>query len=94
MTFETEMNQFFARNCYSEKERDKVQASPAYRRAMEINDGPYNVADAPSVNIFSKPAGITRDRFAPTGWLTEIVSIVLIRWLNFLDVPTLSKTLQ
>jgi hypothetical protein len=38
MTFETEMNQFFARNCYSEKERDKVQASPAYRRAMESND--------------------------------------------------------
>jgi hypothetical protein len=38
MSSKTEMDQFFARNCYSEKERDKVQASPAYRRAVESND--------------------------------------------------------
>ena len=38
MTCETEMNQFFARNCYSEKEREKVKASLAYRLAMEKND--------------------------------------------------------
>jgi hypothetical protein len=38
MTSETEMNQFFTRNCYSEKERDEVKASPAYRRAVESDD--------------------------------------------------------
>ncbi|MGH7989295.1 MAG: hypothetical protein ACREDS_03760 [Limisphaerales bacterium] len=32
------MNLFFARNCYSEKEREQVQAWPAYQRAMENND--------------------------------------------------------
>lgn len=38
MTFETEMDQFFARNCYSEKERLRVKACLAYRRAAENND--------------------------------------------------------
>lgn len=38
MIFETEMNQFFARNCYSEAEREKVKARPAYRRAVEKDD--------------------------------------------------------
>jgi hypothetical protein len=38
MTFENEMDQFFARNCYSEKERLRVKASLAYRRAAETND--------------------------------------------------------
>ena len=38
MKFETEMDQFFARNCYSEKERLRVRACLAYRRAAEIND--------------------------------------------------------
>ncbi len=38
MKCEKEMNQFFARNCYSEKEREKVKASPAYRLAMEKDD--------------------------------------------------------
>jgi hypothetical protein len=38
MTFKNEMNLFFVRNCYSEKEREKVQAWPAYRHAMENND--------------------------------------------------------
>ena len=32
------MDQFFARNCYSEKERDNVKASLAYRRAVESDD--------------------------------------------------------
>lgn len=32
------MDLFFARNCYSENERDKVKASPAYRLAMEQSD--------------------------------------------------------
>jgi len=38
MTFETEMDQFFGRNCYSEKERLRVKACPHYRRAAENND--------------------------------------------------------
>jgi hypothetical protein len=38
MTFETEMEQFFARNCYSEKERASVKSCVAYRLAAESND--------------------------------------------------------
>jgi hypothetical protein len=38
MTFETEMDQFFARNCYSEKQRFRVKACPSYRLAAENND--------------------------------------------------------
>ena len=38
MTFEKEMDQFFTRNCCFEKEREKVKASPAYRRAADKND--------------------------------------------------------
>jgi hypothetical protein len=38
MTLKNEMSLFFARNCYSEREREKVQAWPAYRRALEKND--------------------------------------------------------
>ena len=38
MTFENEMDQFFARNCYSEMERLKVKACPPYRLAAEAND--------------------------------------------------------
>ncbi len=32
------MDLFFVRNCYSEKEREKVKASLAYRLAMEKDD--------------------------------------------------------
>jgi hypothetical protein len=38
MTFETEMDQFFARNCFFEKDRERVKASPAYRQAVELDD--------------------------------------------------------
>jgi hypothetical protein len=38
MTFENEMDQFFARNCYFEKERLRVKASLPYRLAAENND--------------------------------------------------------
>jgi hypothetical protein len=38
MTFENEMDQFFARNCCFEKERLRVKASPSYRLATENND--------------------------------------------------------
>ena len=38
MTFETEMDQFFTRNCYSEKERSRVKECRPYRLAAENND--------------------------------------------------------
>jgi len=38
MTFETEMDQFFTRNCYSEKQRSRVKACRPYQLAAENND--------------------------------------------------------
>ena len=38
MTFETEMDQFFTRNCYTAKERSRVKACGPYQRAAENND--------------------------------------------------------
>jgi hypothetical protein len=38
MTFETEMDQFFARNCYTDKERGRVKAWRPYQLAAEKND--------------------------------------------------------
>ncbi|HKI69701.1 MAG TPA: hypothetical protein VKA67_08935 [Verrucomicrobiae bacterium] len=38
MTFEKEMDDFFMRNCYFEKDREKVKASLEYRRAAEMDD--------------------------------------------------------
>ena len=38
MTFDKEMEQFFTRNCYSEKEREQVRVWPAYRLARDKND--------------------------------------------------------
>ena len=38
MTCEREMDLFFMRNCYTEKEREKVKASLDYRLAMEKQD--------------------------------------------------------
>ena len=34
----TEMEQFFTRNCYFEKQREEVKASPPYQLAVEMND--------------------------------------------------------
>ena len=38
MNFKNEMNQFFARNCYSEEQRERVKARPAYQSAEERAD--------------------------------------------------------
>jgi len=38
MIFETKMDRFFTRNCYSEQERSRVKACRAYRVAAENND--------------------------------------------------------
>ena len=38
MTFEREMELFFMRNCYFEKEQQKVRNTPAYRLAAEKSD--------------------------------------------------------
>lgn len=38
MTFENEMDQFFSRNCYSEKERTRVKSWRPYQLAAEKDD--------------------------------------------------------
>lgn len=38
MSFEKEMDLFFMRNCYFEKEQEKVRNTPAYQRAAELAD--------------------------------------------------------
>ncbi|HEY5298221.1 MAG TPA: hypothetical protein VIK59_09860 [Verrucomicrobiae bacterium] len=38
MSFKTEMNFFFVRNCFSETQRERVKVSSAYQRAMDNND--------------------------------------------------------
>ena len=38
MTSETEMDYFFARNCYTEAERKRVKAWPPYQVAMGKSD--------------------------------------------------------
>jgi hypothetical protein len=38
MTFEKEMDLFFMRNCFPEKDRERVKALPIYQRAAEIKD--------------------------------------------------------
>jgi hypothetical protein len=38
MTFETEMDQFFARNCYTEKERTRVKSWGPYQLAAAKKD--------------------------------------------------------
>jgi hypothetical protein len=38
MTPETEMDYFFARNCYTEAERKRVKAWPPYQAALEKHD--------------------------------------------------------
>ena len=38
MTFEMEMDNFFMRNCYFDKDREKVKASQAYQLAVQMKD--------------------------------------------------------
>jgi len=38
MTFDNEMDRFFIRNCYSEREREQVRVWPAYKLARDKND--------------------------------------------------------
>jgi hypothetical protein len=38
MTFKTEMDVFFIRNCYSQSERSKIKSCRQYQLAEEIND--------------------------------------------------------
>ncbi len=38
MSIKSEMNLFFVRNCFTETQREKVNASSAYQRAMENHD--------------------------------------------------------
>jgi len=47
--FKTEMDMFFSRNCYSQKERSRVKACLQYRLAEESNDFVYAQAVAMQV---------------------------------------------
>ena len=38
MSFDREMDLFFMRNCYFDKDRERVKASPAYQRAEDDGD--------------------------------------------------------
>jgi len=38
MTFKTEMDIFFTRNCYSQSERSKIKSCRQYQLAEESND--------------------------------------------------------
>jgi CRISPR/Cas system Type II protein with McrA/HNH and RuvC-like nuclease domain len=59
MTFETEMDQFFARNCYSEKERGRVKAWPPYQLAAQKND--TIEAQEIATQVLEKKIGISEE---------------------------------
>lgn len=58
MTFETEMDQFFARNCYSQPERVRVKAWPAYQLAVEKKD--TIEAQEIATQVLEKGLGVTK----------------------------------
>jgi len=61
MKSETEMDHFFARNCYTEAERKRVKAWRPYQVAMEKND----VVEAQEIatRVLEKGLGISPDSF-------------------------------
>jgi hypothetical protein len=81
MTFKNEMNLFFARNCYSEQEREKVQAWPAYRRAMDNNDPIEAQEIATRVQ-----EGKESNRPAPIRW-TGLISVFAVEQGKWAGAP-------
>ena len=59
MSFETEMDQFFARNCYFDADRKRVKAWPDYKIAAEKND----VVEAQEIatRVVEKGLGLAKD---------------------------------
>ncbi len=60
MTFETEMDQFFARNCYSEKERTRVKSWGPYQVAVAKKD----IIEAQEIacRVLERGLGISEDK--------------------------------
>jgi hypothetical protein len=63
MSSETEMDQFFARNCYTEAERKRVKAWHPYQVAMEVND--IVQAQEIAMRVLEKGLGIFPDSTSP-----------------------------
>jgi hypothetical protein len=59
MSFKTEMDQFFVRNCYSEKDRNRVKAWPAYQLAVEKRD--LIEAQEIATHVIEKGLGLSPD---------------------------------
>jgi hypothetical protein len=59
MTTETEMDNFFARNCFTEAERKRVKAWPPYQTAMAKND--IIEAQEIAMRVLEKGLGISPD---------------------------------
>ena len=63
MTSATEMDYFFARNCYTEAERKRVKAWPPYQVAMKKDD----VVEAQEIamRVLERELGISPNSSAP-----------------------------
>jgi hypothetical protein len=59
MTPATEMDYFFARNCFTESDRKRVKAWPPYQIAMEKND--IIEAQEIAMRVLEKGLGISPD---------------------------------
>ena len=63
MTPETEMDHFFARNCYTEAERKRVKAWGPYQIALEKND--LIEAQEIAMRVLERGLGLSPDSSAP-----------------------------
>ena len=63
MTPETEMDHFFARNCYTEAERKRVKAWTPYLVAMEKND--IVEAQEIAMRVVERGLGLSSEPSAP-----------------------------
>ena len=63
MTPETEMDHFFARNCYTEAERKRVKAWVPYQNALGKND--LVEAQEIAMRVLEKGLGLSPDTSAP-----------------------------
>ena len=60
---ETEMDHFFARNCFTEAERKRVKAWTPYRAAMEKND--VIEAQEIAMRVIERGLGFSADLCGP-----------------------------
>ena len=63
MKSETEMNLFFARNCYTDAERSRVRAWRPYQEAMEREDVVH--AQEIATRVLEQGSGLPANSFAP-----------------------------